>query len=133
MTRPLPPQTPETEGWWEATRHRRLTVQRCRSCDHVQHYPRALCLSCRSTDLDLVDASGYGHVRSFSVVHRSADPEAFDAPYVVALVALEEGPTLTTNLVGADVDAWTCDDAVEVDWLELDDGRHLPVFVPTPP
>lgn len=132
MTGSLPPETPETASWWEHTRERRLMVQRCSACGHNQFYPRALCLTCRSTDLDLASVSGHARVRSFTVVHRAPDPDAFDPPYVVALVALAEGPTLTTNLVGADPDSWTCDEPVSLDWVALEDGRHLPVFVRQP-
>ena len=128
MTRPTPPETPETAAWWEHTRASRLTVQRCQTCGHSQFYPRALCLRCRSTQLELVPVTGNGRVRSFTVVHRAPDPDAFAPPYVVALVALDEGPTLTTNLVGADPDSWRCDERVVLDWVGLEDGRNLPVF-----
>lgn len=132
MTHPLPPETPDTGAWWDATRERRLTIQRCRSCGGTQHYPRSLCRRCHGSDLELVDVSGRGTVESFSIVYRSPDPEAFPPPYVVALVRLEEGPVLTTNLVDTDPATVVCDQRVELRWRALDDGRHLPIFTPTP-
>jgi uncharacterized OB-fold protein len=66
-------------------------------------------------------------VHSYTVVHRQLGP-AFETPHVVALVDLAEGPRLTTNLIGADVDAWSCDQAVRLTWRALGDGRHLPQF-----
>lgn len=116
-----------TEGWWEATKQRRLVVQHCTACDHRQHYPRPLCLKCRSTELDWLDCSGAATVHSFTVVHRQLGP-AFDTPHVVALVDLAEGPRMTTNLVGANVDSWSCDEPVTLTWRALGDGRHLPQF-----
>lgn len=112
-----------TAPWWAATRERRLLVQRCRDCGAYQHYPRALCTACASTDLEFVPASGRGTVYSHTTVHRAPDPE-FPAPYVVALVRLDEGPVLMTNLL----DDAGCDEPVVVEWRPLDDGRHLPVF-----
>lgn len=133
MSRPLPPTAPETDAWWEATRDRRLLVQRCRDCGNVQLYPRPLCLRCHGDALDLVEASGRGQVHSFSIVHRSPDPVAFPTPYAVALVRLDEGPLLTTNLVGTDLAAIRCDLAVQLRWEPLADGRNLPLFAPTDP
>lgn len=128
---PSPPETPETTAWWNATRERRLTVQRCRACDHRQHHPRSICTRCYAHDLELVDASGRGHVLSFSVVHRSPDPELFSAPYIVALVQLDEGPVLTCNIVDVEPSAVHCDQPLTIRWRPLADGRHLPVFTPT--
>jgi uncharacterized protein len=133
MTRPLPPITSDTTQWWEATREKRLMVQRCRTCGHHQHYPRMLCLGCHGSDLALVEVSGRGTVWSFSVVHRSPDAETFPPPYIVALVRLHEGPVLTTNLVDVGPDTVACDQPVQLRWHALDDGRHLPMFTPIRP
>ena len=129
MTRPLPPVTSDTQAWWDATREQRLLVQRCNACGGYQHYPRALCTSCGATDLAFDDATGAGTVVSWTVVHR-APSESFTPPYVVALVRLDEGVQLLTNIVAAP-DAVRCDQPVTVTWEPLDDGRHLPLFTPT--
>lgn len=115
-----------TAAWWEATREHRLTVQSCASCDHVQHPPRALCTQCGSTDSQrLLPAAGTGTVDTFTVVHRAPRPDV-EAPYVIARVQLDEGPILLTRLV--DERDWTIGDPVTVDWVDLPDGRALPVF-----
>jgi uncharacterized OB-fold protein len=117
-----------TTGWWDATREHRLTVQRCASCEAYQHPPRALCTSCSSMDhLVLADASGSGTVDSFTVVHRGPRPDV-EVPYVVARVRLAEGPVVLTQLVGAAPDSWAIDDPVHLEWVDLTDGRALPVF-----
>lgn len=115
--------------WWDATRDRRLTVQRCRTCGAHQHHPRPLCTTCGGRDLTFVDAVGTGTVHSFTVVHRApvADREV---PYVVGIVSLDEGPRLMTELVDVDPDDVRCDQPVVVRWRALDDGRHLPLFAP---
>jgi uncharacterized protein len=119
-----------TAPWWEATRDRRLLVQRCERCGHHQHYPRPLCLACASTDLGFVPASGNAVVHSWTVVHRAPDP-AFEPPYAVALVRLAEGPILLSAIIDADLDALRCELPVSLRWRPLADGRHLPVFTPT--
>lgn len=118
-----------TAPWWEATRERRLTVQRCTGCGHRQHYPRALCTRCAGTALEQVAVSGHGTVDSVTVVHRAPRSDAGPrVPYAVARVRLAEGPILLTGLVGADPGSWRCDEPVTVAWRSLPDGRHLPVF-----
>lgn len=121
----LPAISPEAEPYWEATRERKLLLQRCRACGLHQFYPRALCAHCGGTDLDWTEASGRATVYSRTTVMRSPSPER-EAPYVVALVDLAEGPRMLTNLLG---DA-ACDAPVELDWKPHSDGRHLPVFRP---
>ncbi|MCA1833555.1 MAG: Zn-ribbon domain-containing OB-fold protein [Actinomycetota bacterium] len=125
--RPVAAADSQTQSWWDATRESRLLVQHCRACGHHQHYPRALCTECGSLDIEDVEASGRGTVYSFTVVHRAPHP-AFTPPYVVALVRLEEGPVLLSNIVGADHGDVRCDVRVKVAWEDLPDGRKLPVF-----
>ena len=118
-----------TQPWWDATRESRLLVQRCDDCGAHQHYPRALCTACRSGRLSYVESAGRGEVHSFTVVHRSPHP-AFEPPYVVALVRLEEGPVMLSNIVGGPPDGISCGMRVQVTWEELADGRRLPLFTP---
>ncbi|MDL4813227.1 Zn-ribbon domain-containing OB-fold protein [Actinomadura opuntiae] len=112
------------DRWWDATRDRRLAVQRC-ACGHAQHYPRELCTRCGGTDLMFDDASGHGTVDSFTVVHRAPSSDV-EAPYVVARVRLADGPIILTHLAGPG--PWACDEPVRLGWRPLPDGRHLPVF-----
>jgi uncharacterized OB-fold protein len=111
--------------WWDASRQRRLTVQRCAGCGHHQHYPRPVCLACGGPEPSLVDVAGTGVVETFTVVRR-APSSAFTPPYAVAVVALAEGPRLLSN-----VEPWqdvTIGARVQVRWRALDDGRNLPYF-----
>ena len=124
----LPPVDAVTQGWWDSTQERRLVVQRCLACGHLQHYPRALCTSCGATSLEWSQVAGDGVFDSFTVVHRGLP--GYDAPYVVARVRLTEGPILLTNLVEGELDSWACDAPVTVVWHALGDGRHLPLFAP---
>lgn len=123
-----------TGPWWDATKQHRLVLQRCARCVReeragVQHPPRALCVHCGSDELEWAESGGTGVVDSFTVVHRAPRPE-LAVPYVIARVRLDEGPVLLTRLQEREPDAWSIDDRVRVAWVDLDDGRALPVFVP---
>jgi uncharacterized protein len=124
----LPPVDETTAPWWEGAREGRFLLQRCRACAAVQFPPRSVCITCMAAELEWVEASGRARVDSYTVVHRSPAPEQIEAPYVVARVALEEGPMVLSRLVGDEADAWRCDDAVWLRWEPLADGRRLPVF-----
>jgi uncharacterized protein len=123
------PQDAITMRWWDATRAGKLLLQKCSTCESVQHPPRSVCLACGSDELDWIEASGDGRVDSFTVVARQVVPD-LPAPYVVARVRLREGPLILTNIVADDHAALRCDQAVVVDWRPLSDGRQLPVFTP---
>jgi uncharacterized OB-fold protein len=101
--KPLPRPTAVSREFWAAARRHELRVQRCRACGQHIFYPRVFCPACLSDGLEWVNVSGRGRVYSFTVVRRAMHP-AFrpDVPYVLAIVELEEGPRLTTNIVGCD-------------------------------
>ncbi|MBI2877417.1 MAG: Zn-ribbon domain-containing OB-fold protein [Candidatus Tectomicrobia bacterium] len=99
--KPLPRPTMESEPFWRGTRNHELRIQRCRVCGKHIFYPRSLCPECSTTDLEWVQVSGKGTVYSYTIIRRAAFPSfAADVPYVFAIVELEEGPRMATNLVG---------------------------------
>jgi uncharacterized OB-fold protein len=122
----LPPRDELTAGWWDATRARRLVVQRCVACGRLQHPPRPLCVGCLGEALEWTEMSGAATVDAWTTVARAPGPD-FSPPYVEARVRLREGPLLLTRLVGPHLH---CGQAVTVAWSPLADGRHLPVFQP---
>lgn len=124
----VPPPDEVTAPWWDATREHRLLVQRCTSCAHTQHPPRALCTGCGSAEhLGWVEAAGTAVVDTFTVIHRAPRPD-ITTPYVVARVRLAEGVLALTRLEGRDPDDWRIADPLAVAWTDLPDGRALPVF-----
>ena len=130
-----PPVGPESEAFWEATREKRLLVQWCTSCDQGVFYPRVFCPHCAAGAgaLEWRRASGRATVYAAVVEHR---PEAAGTrfsggePYCVALVDLEEGVRMLTNVVGCPPDDVRCGMPVTVTWELLSDGRQLPLFEP---
>jgi uncharacterized OB-fold protein len=108
--------------YWAATAQHRLLVQRCAACGHHQFYPRPFCLGCESRDVCWQEVTGRGHVYSMTTVRIRVHPR-LSPPYVVALVELDEGPRLLTNVLGE----CAIGDRVQVRWEERDD-LVLPVF-----
>jgi uncharacterized OB-fold protein len=129
--RPLAHPTPESVEFWLRTAHDELSLQRCQACHRFTFYPRVQCPACGSALLSWTTASGRGTVWSYSVVGRAVS-EAFRAsvPYVVALVALDEGPLMMSNIVDVDPADVSIGLAVTVCFEPIDDGRRLPLFRP---
>ena len=96
-SRSLPVPTPETQHFWDGTARGELLLQRCRTCDSTYFPPQPFCPSCASDDVEIVRATGRGFLYSYVITHRAAP--GFEAPYAIAVVELEEGPRLLTNLV----------------------------------
>jgi uncharacterized OB-fold protein len=130
-TRFEPPETEAARAFWEASREQRFVLPWCNDCGEPFWYPREVCPRCRATNVEWRDASGRGRVYAVSVQHRPGNPLMADrVPYAVALVDLDEGPRMMSNVVGCAPDDVVPDLAVEVSWEQLSDGRHLPLFQP---
>jgi uncharacterized OB-fold protein len=99
-TKPLPVPSELSRPYWDGLKEGRLCLQRCRACGEHVFYPRPHCPACLSTELDWVEMSGRGKVYSYTVVRRAMNPAfADDVPYVYAIVELDEGPRVMTNVV----------------------------------
>lgn len=100
---PLPNASWETRGYWEGAGRGEIVLQRCGSCQTVQHKPRGLCVTCLDGDLEHFVSSGRGTVYTYTVTNQNqAKGFAEACPYVMAYVDLEEGPRLLTNIVDCD-------------------------------
>jgi hypothetical protein len=130
-TRFEPPVSGAGGPFWEASRSREFVLPWCTACSRAIWYPREVCPHCHATDVDWRPASGRGEVYAVSVQHRPANPMMADrVPYAVALIDLDEGPRMLSNVVDVDPTTVSVGDPVEVTWEPLTDGRHLPVFRP---
>lgn len=120
----------EAELFFSAAREGKLMIQRCPSCGEHQFYPRTICSRCGSPDVEWVEASGRGSVHTFTVIHQNRMPGwADELPYVVAIVELEEGPRMTSNVVDCDPGDVRIDMPVEV-VFRSEGGHTLPRFRP---
>jgi uncharacterized OB-fold protein len=128
--RPLPEPTPETAHFWEGTRAGKLRLQRCDACAHVYFPPRPFCPRCAHRRVTVVEASGRGMLYSYVIHHRAAP--GFEPPYAIAVVELEEGPRMMTNIVNAPQtpEALRLDMPVRVVFVRMNDAITLPLFEP---
>lgn len=129
--KPLPIIDPESAPYWSALKERRLILKRCRDCGRHHFYPRALCPHCHSDALVWSDARGTGTIYSYTVARRPAGP-AFkaDAPYVIAVVDLDEGARMMTNIVTDDVDSIRIGQRVSIAFDAVTEEVTLPRFKP---
>ena len=118
----------ESEPYWKAVNEGRLTVQRCTVCGACQLYPRWRCLRCRG-QVEWIDAAGGGTVYSFTVIRQNFSRSFRHLiPYVVALVDLDEGARLMTNIVGCGPDDVAVGAAVRVRFEPVSEDAALPLF-----
>ena len=129
--KPVPRPNSDTGFFWDGCRERELRFQQCLDCGHVRWPPSIVCPACHSSDAGWIRASGKGRVYTFVVCHTAFHP-AFekDVPYVVAVVELEEGPHILSNVTGCNPSAVRCGMPVEVVWDDVADQITLPKFRP---
>jgi len=127
--RPAPVPDVESEPFWAASLEDRLVVQRCTSCGHHQLYGRARCTRCHAGTIEWVDASGLGTVYSRTVIRQNPSRSFRHLlPIAVALVDLDEGPRLMTNIVGRDPEEVQIGARVRVRFEQVSDAAALPLF-----
>ena len=127
--KPLPEPTEVSRPFWEACRRHELRIQRCRKCGLLIHYPKVHCPNDGHDGFDWALMSGRGCVYSFVVAqrafHAGFKPEL---PYVVAVIELEEGPRMMSNVIGIDPEDVYIGLPVEVEFEDASDAISLPKF-----
>ena len=127
--KPLPTLTDENRPFWESCRAGRLSLQLCKACSHLRYPISAFCPNCLSAEFDWAAVSGRGTVFSYIVFHQAYHPGfKEDLPYNVALVQLEEGPRMYSNIVGTPNDQVHIGDAVEVVFDPVTPEVTIPKF-----
>ena len=128
--RAVPKPTPETAHYWEGAREGELRLQRCKDCAHAYFPPRPFCPECSNREVSIFKASGKGTLHSYVINHMKAP--GFEPPYAVAVVELEEGPRLMSNILDcpATPEALVLDMALEVTFETVSDEITLPQFRP---
>lgn len=124
-----PRPTAVSEPYWQGCRDNELRLQFCPRCNQYQFYPRIVCSGCGSKELEWRQATGKGNIASFTVVRRGVS-EAYTAPYVVALIDLEEGVRMMSQVMTSDPDDGTLlvGAKVSVDFAQWSDDIAAPVF-----
>jgi uncharacterized OB-fold protein len=126
---PLPELTELSRPFWDRLAEGVLSFQRCKACGHAWLPPRGECPGCLADDWQREGAAGGATLVSW-VVYRHAYHPAFEQrlPYTVAVVQLDEGPRLISNVLG-DAAALRIDQRLKL-VIEQESGMAVPRFVP---
>lgn len=127
----VPVTTPETQPFWDGCAAHELWIQCCNDCSRHYFYPRRCCPNCGSMEVRWCRVSGRARLHSYVISHLAAPGYEDEVPYTIAVVELEEGPRMTTNIVGIDPDPekLRLDMSLEVTFESRGDVS-LPMFRP---
>ncbi|QRG68765.1 Zn-ribbon domain-containing OB-fold protein [Brevibacillus choshinensis] len=124
---PKPVVDSDSKPYWDGLNNHELMIQHCDDCSKHIFYPRLLCPHCFSDQISWKQASGQGHIYSYTVVHRAFGPFADQTPYVVAIVELAEGVRMMSRIIGNREDI-AIGKPVSVTFERVDDDLTLPYF-----
>ncbi len=126
----LPRPSPESQHFWDGTKEGELRLQRCGECGKSYFPPRPFCPFCSSRNVLVYPASGQATLYSYVINHLPTP--GFDGPHAVAVVTLEEGPRMMTNIVDCEQtpDTLVLDMPLEVTFERQNDDITLPLFKP---
>lgn len=123
--------SPVSVPFWRGCRSRELRYQRCADCDTPNFPPTENCRQCLSTELSWRSSAGAGEIYSWTVVYRPVSPQ-FDPPYAPAIVTLDEGYQMLTNIVGVEPGKLAIGMRVRVQYQDLEEDLTLPYFTGSP-
>jgi uncharacterized protein len=130
--KPIPVPSAESQAYWDGLRDRKLLMPRCDACGKYWFPPSLLCPHCNATKWTWTSTSGRGRIFSYVVYHRVYHPGfADEVPYAVAVIELDEGPRMISNVIGIAPDKLACDMRVEVVYQPITETITLPKFKPT--
>jgi uncharacterized protein len=87
-------------GWRHIPQRYNLMGSTCTHCGEVFFPKRVICPECRRKGkLDDIKFSGKGKIYSYSIIHTPTEEFKIISPYVVAIIELEEGAKITSQIV----------------------------------
>ena len=128
--KPLPTITPLERPFWEHARKHELRLQRCTACGHFRYPVSPVCADCDSDGYEWAKVSGRGKIVSWVVFHRCYFPSfEKDIPYNVAMIGLDEGPIMISNVLASN-DKLKIGMAVDVVFEDATPDISIPKFKP---
>ena len=130
--KPIPQPTPETQHFWDGCKNGKLLLQRCKNTGNAYFPPRPFSPYTGSKEVEVFEASGRAKLFSYVINHRPAKGFENQAPYAIAVVELDEGPRMMSNIVECEQtpEALKLDMALEVVFEDINDEITLPKFRP---
>jgi len=128
---PLPVITTLSKVFWDGCKEEKLLYQHCADCGEVIFFPKYLCPNCMSHNLEWLESKGRGKIDTFTVTYNFAPPAFMaEVPYCVAIIDMDEGYRMMSNVVECDFDELECDMPVEVVFDPVTEEVTLPKFRP---
>ena len=128
---PVPIPQQESDYYWEKCKEHELWLRHCNQCNKAYFYPRDICPVCFGRDTKWIQASGTGTLYTYGIVHQIPRPNyKGPVPFVIAMVQLDEGPIMPTNLVEVEPDPANLKIGmpVEVVFDDITENISLPKF-----
>ena len=123
----------ETQVYWDKANEDELWIQRCIDCGNKPYfYPRFFCPTCLGTNVEWFQTSGKGKLHTYMINHRPAPGFEAESPYAIAIVELDEGVRMMTNIRGIEntPENLVLDMPLEVTFEEIAPGRKVPYWKP---
>ena len=131
LKKPLPIPTKWSQPFWDAAREHRLVLRKCSKCGYIDHPPYLYCTACHADEHEWIEASGKATLAAYAINYFGVPfPFWADLPYVVALIDLEEGPRMISNVVECDFDVLENGMDLEVVFDDVTDEITLPKWKP---
>ena len=127
--RPAPWVTRDSSFFWEAAKREELVGQACAACGELRAPPRPMCPHCNSVESEARVLSGRGTVYTWVIPRYPVIP-GFEGTNIVAVINLEEGIRIVSNLCEIDYDDVVADMSVEVYFEPTQEGFKIPLFRP---
>ena len=130
VQKPAPRPTPETQPFWDGTAAGELRLQRCTACDAHYFPPRPFDPADPFAEVEWFQASGKGKLLTYIISHRP--PPGFQAPFAIAVVQLDEGVQMATNIIDVEQtpEALQLDMRLELAPTKVNDEISLPTWRP---
>ncbi len=129
--KPLPVIDLENAPYWEYCKKHELRLQKCTGCGHIRSRISTICPGCNSMEYEWTKLSGKGKVFSFIIYRRAFHPAyENDIPYCVAIIELDEGPRMQSNVTDCDIEDIAIEMPVEVYFDDVSEDISLPKFRP---
>ncbi len=131
--KPVPSPQGESDHYWQKAKEGELWLRKCNACGSAYFYPRDISPCCFSRDTSWIQASGKATLFTYGIVQRAPHPGFVgDVPFVTAIVELEEGPNMPTNIVMEDPtpEKLQVGMPLEVVFEDITDTIALPKFKP---
>ena len=130
--KPLPIINEDNAPYWDYCQKHELRMQKCTGCGHIRFPVSLVCPKCHSMEADWVELSGRGKVYSYVIYHLAYHPSyKDDIPYAVAIIQLDEGPRMESNITDCKLEDIKIDMPVEVYFDDVTENISLPKFKPT--